>query len=398
VSSLAAVRRRRTALMLGTSLVVVAAVGGLLYAGGLALARYQGAKDASVNAEPIPSTEVGLLALVDGEQQLTGLTVFVGRPENAPGGNVVSVPISSDTTGGLGEARSSLADAFATGGQDGLVAAVESVLSVSIDHAQVASVADLALLLQPVSPVKVTLPRDVMMSQDGAGTLLYSAGEVSLSAGQVATVLTARSANQTEADRRPNVEAVWSAVAAAIGKGVGSASTAPPTSFGSLAAQVMAGPVGARGVPARTLPRSEVPVGKDIEELDRAEAVYVFATIAPSNMSAPSNGLVFRVEAPPGHAEKVKYTVSALLYLGANVQWVYENGPEQATTKVYLADKNLEDDALGAEGLFGTDFEQLDSVYRIEGIDVILQLGTSFLTDPASGNTLPSTTTTTTVP
>jgi hypothetical protein len=364
----------------------------------MALARYQGAKDAAVASEPIPSTEVGLLAVVDGEQQLTALTVFVGRPENAPGGSVVSVPVSSDTTGGLADARSSLVDAFASGGQDALVSAVESVLSVTIDHAQVMGAAELAVLLQPVSPLKVTLSSDVMTSQNGAGVLLYPAGEVSLSASQVATVLTAHSRTQTESDRRPNVEAVWSAIAAAVGKGVGAASSGAPASFTALAAQVMAGPVGARGLPARTLPRSEVPVGKDIEELDRAEAVYVFATIAPSNMSAPSNGLVFRVEAPPGHADKVKYTVSALLYLGANVQWVYEKGPEQATTKVYLADKNLEDDALGAEGLFGTDFEQLDSTYRIEGIDVILQLGTSFLADPASGNTLPSTTTSTTVP
>lgn len=398
MSSLATVRRRRTAFMLAASLVVVAAIGGLLYAGGLALARYQGAKDASVVAEPIPSTPVGLLALVDGENQLTGLTVFVGRPDNAPGGSLVTVPITSDTTGGLADQRASLADAYAEGGQDSLVAAVESVLSVTIDHSQVATGADLSVLLQPVAPLKVTLPHDVMTSQNGAGILLYPAGDVSLSASQLATVLTAHARSQTEADRRPNVEAIWSAVAAAIGKGVGTAPGAAAGSFASLAAQVMAGPVGARGLPARTLPRSEVPVGKDIEELDRAEAVYVFATIAPSNMSAPSNGLVFRVEAPPGHADKVKYTVSALLYLGANVQWVYEKGPEQATTKVYLADKNLEDDALGAEGLFGNDFEQLDSTYRIEGVDVILQLGTSFLDDPGSGNTLPSTTTSTTVP
>jgi hypothetical protein len=191
---------------------------------------------------------------------------------------------------------------------------------------------------------------------------------------------------------------VWAAVAQAIGKGVTNPTDGKPTSFAALATQVMAGPADSRGLPARALPVSEVPDGKDVAELDRAEAVYVFATIAPSNMSAPSPGLVFRIEAPPGYSDKVKYTVQALLFLGANVQWVYENGPVQTTTKVFLADKNLADDALGAEGLFGKDFQQAESTYRIEGIDVIIQLGTAFLDDPNSGNTLPSTTTTTTVP
>ncbi len=398
MSSIASVRRRRTAVMLASSLLVVIALTGLLAVGGLALARYQGAKDAAVPTEPIPSTGVGLLATVDSKNTLTGLTVFVERPNNTPGGSIVSVPISSDTTGGLADQRASLADAYASDGQDALVQAVESVLSVTFDHVKVAKPAELAVLLRPVSPVQVDLPADVLTAQLGSDTVLYPAGKVELAADQLATVLNAGGLAQTEADRRPNVEAVWAGVAAAIGNGVTDPSTGAASSFDALLTQVMAGPAAARGLPARTLPRSEVPVGKDIEELDRAEAVYVFATVAPSNMSAPSPGLVFRIEAPPGHSDKVKYTVSALLYLGANVQWVYENGPVQSATKVYLADKNLEDDALGAEGLFGNDFEQLDSSYRIEGVDVILQLGTSFLEDPASGDTLPSTTTTTTVP
>ncbi len=398
MSSIASVRRRRTALMLATSVLVVLALGGLLAVGGLALARYQGAKDAAVPTEPIPPTATGLLAAVDSKNTLTGLTVFVERPNNSPGGSIVTVPISSDTTGGIADERASLADAYASGGKDGLVQAVESVLSVTFDHVEVAKPAELAVLLQPVSPVKVELPADVLTAQGGSDTVLYPAGKVELTADQLATVLNARGLTQTEADRRPNVEAIWTSVAAAIGKGITDPTTGLASSFDALLTQVMAGPTDSRGLLARTLPRSEVPVGNDIEELDRADAVYVFATVAPSNMSAPSPGLVFRIEAPAGHSDKVKYTVSALLYLGANVQWVYENGPVQSTTKVYLADKNLEDDALGAEGLFGNDFEQLDSSYRIEGVDVILQLGTSFLEDPASGDTLPSTTTSTTVP
>jgi hypothetical protein len=141
-----------------------------------------------------------------------------------------------------------------------------------------------------------------------------------------------------------------------------------------------------------------VPKGKDVQELDRSEAVMVFATIAPSNMSAANPGLMFRIEAPPGYEAKVKFVVQALLYLGANVQQVYLNGPTQEATNVILYDERFQQDVLGAEGLFGLPLETPKPEVRIEGIDVVLQLGTAFLTDTETIDTLPATTTTTTVP
>ena len=396
MSSLASVRRTRTAMMLVGSVLVVACVAALLYAGGLALARYQGGKDRTVDATPIPSTPVGMLASVDALDNLTGITVWVMLPDGAAGGSIVSLPISSDIVGVDGS-RQSLAEAYAEGGSESLVHAVESVLSLTIDQWLVATPAQLTELLQPVAPITVVFPDDVMVDDGNDEVTLFSAGRSDLSAGQMASMLNATASSQTEADRRANIEAAWAGVAAAIGNGRTEPSATPPATLGQLVSQVYAGPTHSRGLLTNELTDSSLG-DRDVTELDRAEAVLVFATIAPSNMSAPAPGLVFRVEAPPNYAAKVKWTIEALLYVGANVSWVSQNGPVQATTKVLLSDQGLKDDALGAEGLFGADFEQSVNAEPIEGIDVIIQLGTSFLDDPNTGIALPSTTTTTTVP
>ena len=394
--------------MLGASLLVVAAVGGLLYAGALALKRYTGAKDRTVNATPIPTTPVGMLASLDALDELTGITVWVLKPDAAPasadeapspvpGGSIVSVPISADVLGGIDGERQSLAEVYAESGSEALVLAVESVLSVTVDQWLVATPAQLTELLQPVAPVTMVLPDDVKVDDGADEVTLFRAGRANLSAGQTVSLLNAKASSQTEADRRGNIEAAWVGVVKSIGDGRTKSLASAPTSLGQLVSQVYAGPAASRGIIAGPLPDDSAG-DRDVEQLDRADAVLVFATIAPSNMSAPAPGLVFRIEAPPKYEDKVRWTIEALLYLGANVSWVSQTGESHPTTKVLLSDQGLKDDALGAENLFGTDFEQSVNAEPIEGIDVIIQLGTSFLDDPNSGVALPSTTTTTTVP
>lgn len=399
MSALASVRRRRTLVMLAINLVVLLGVGGLLYAGALALTRYEGAKDASVTMVKVPSTPVAMLASVDGDDVLTSVTVLVLKANTLVGGSIVSVPISSDTAGGVDGQRIPLTEVYATGGAEALTLAVESILSVTIDQPYVANPDQLAAVLQPVAPITVDLPIEVDTNPNSSASTVYPAGEVALSGKQAASVINARADGQTEAERRPTLEAVWEGVAAAIGDGVTDV-PAPviPGAFELFVTQLYGGPTQSRGLPAGPLPVADVPEGKDVEELDRPEAVMVFATIAPSNMSAANPGLMFRIEAPPGSEAKVKFVVEALLYLGANVQQVYLNGPTQDATVIYLYDDRFQDDVLGAEALFGKPIETATPDVRIEGIDVVIQLGSVYLGNTESPDTLPSTTTTTTVP
>ena len=128
-----------------------------------------------------------------------------------------------------------------------------------------------------------------------------------------------------------------------------------------------------------------------MESIDRAEAIWVLATIAPKSMSAPAPGLVFRIEAPPGYETRVKFAIKALLFLGANVSSVYLQGPVQEATIYLIADPRIAAQAESSNELFGL-FELAEPEMPTEGIDVVLQLGTDFLT--GEGETLPTTTST----
>ena len=159
--------------------------------------------------------------------------------------------------------------------------------------------------------------------------------------------------------------------------------------------RLFAAPVEARGLPAAPLPAADNPGDKDVEELIRYEAIFVLASVAPASMSAPTIGLMFRIEAPPGYEERVKFAVAAILVLGANVISVYLGGEVQEATRYYIDDPRLVEEAESNNALFG-DTETLTPELPIEGIDVILQLGTDFLT--GEGDELPTTTTSTTEP
>jgi hypothetical protein len=252
--------------------------------------------------------------------------------------------------------------------------------------------------LRPVEPIDVDLPTKVEEANaDGTTTPLFEAGKAALTGAQAASILNARGADQTEAERRPVIEALWNGVATAVGAGRMTAPTTPvPSTFDDVLARIYAGPVAARGLPAEPLPKGEEVAGKDIEVLDRPEAVLVFATIAPASMSASAVGLNFEVQAPPGYEAKVKSFVGALLYLGANVQRVYLDGPSQPATIMMLADPRFRDLTAGAEGLAGT-VELREPDVRLEGIDVTFKLGTDYL-NSAAPDTLPSTTAPVTVP
>ena len=392
---LASRRTRNTVLMLTAALLglVVLALG--TYVGVDALRSYEGAKDVSEDSQDLPKTYTGMLAIVDDEDRLATVTVFVLTPEASGqvGGYIVSVPVSSDTAYGIDGRYVSLAEAYADGGEEELVTQVQSVLGVTLDSWQVATPEDAATLLTPVSPIAVDLPADVYDGED----LLYEAGEVSLSADQFVSVLTASREGETDADRRPTIEAAWAGVAQTIGSGRTQVEPdAPVASFQDLVSHLFAGPVSSRGLVATTI--ADAPEGADVEQLDRADTVFVFASIAPSNVSATSNGLVFRIEAPPGYEERVKRAVELVLYFGGNVQSIYisQSVPVQEATQIELYDASFEERTSDVNELLGR-IEIVEPTVKVSGVDVVLRLGTDFLErDPDTSDTFPSTTTTTT--
>ncbi len=403
MTALPDVRRKRTSLVLGMNVLALAAVAGLGLMGATALKHYEGAKKLEHAATiPLAVTSVGMLAITDETGRLAGVTLVVSMPGDLPGGYLLPVPTSVDSTLGTGDERIALTAVFAQEGIEGLALAVEGSLSVTLNASQAVTPAEAEALLAPVAPVSVQLPRDVRDTVDTAPVVLFPTGPAELTAAQIVQVLTAEVSGEPESARRDNINAVWAAIAASVGTGktewvVGT----PAVSVTDLFTRAFAGAVGSQSFPTLPIAAELNPAGLDVEQIDRAEAVMWLAAVAPGSMSAPGLGLTYRVEAPPGYVAQVKAAIAALLLSGANIKSVDFNGPPLAVSLILV---NTEEElALTPtdDPIFGT-VEVGVNPQPIDGIDLVVRLGSAYLdgvsaTVPTSSTTAPASTTTTAV-
>ena len=410
MTALPGLRRKRTSLILGMNVVALFAVAGLGLMGWNALRQYEGAKKLETAATvPLATTNVGMLALTDDTGRLAGVTLVVSLPGDLVGGYVLPVPTSVDSTLGAGDERLALTAVFAQEGIEGLALAVEGALSITLNSSQAITSAEAEALLAPVGPVQAQLPRDVRDTVDGAVVVLFPTGAAELTGAQVVQVLTAEVAGEPESARRDNINAVWAAIAAAVGPGktqwvVGT----PVLTAADLLTRTFAGTVRSQSFPTVPIAAELNPAGLDVEQIDRAEAVMWLAAVAPGSMSAPGTGLSYRIEAPPGYVAQVKAAVAALLFVGANVKSVDFGGPVLAVSVALVNTEGEIEIVASEDAIFGV-VEVSVNPQPIEGIDVVLRLGSGYLDGvvlpvpttstsstaiPATSTTIPSTTTT----
>ncbi|HEY3485531.1 MAG TPA: hypothetical protein VGK49_09100, partial [Ilumatobacteraceae bacterium] len=200
----------------------------------------------------------------------------------------------------------------------------------------------------------------------------------------------------------PARDAVWQAVASAIGPGIGSADAVPEgesvpiaTNLDAFVDRLYAGDTGWRNFSYRVPDAAENPRAVDTVVPDRAEIILVFAQISPGRVGAPNPSHTFRIESgfdaadlePLGinSADLNRELINLLLFVQANVVSVVspdEDPPK--VTKAYVAeDANT---ALVEEiypQLVG-ELDVLPAETRIEGVDVVLVLGDSYLDFVAS--------------
>lgn len=385
------VRRKRTSMILGMNVLAVIAVGVIGLIGVNALRNYEGAKKVGQEFKPLPITSVGMLAIVNAENRLSGITVVATLPGDQAGGYLLPLPTSVDTSFGIGDERIALTAVYASGGPEALAEAVESALSVTLDMSQVFTPEEAAAILEPVAPATAELPISARATVDGVETVVFESGTHELSAAEMVQVLTAEVAGEVESARRDNLNAVWAAIANSVGQGrTNWVAGTPVTGLADLLTRVFSGPVTSRPFPTLPIAPELNPQGFDVEAIDRPEAVMALATVAPGSMSSPSLGLAYRIEAPPGYVDEVKTAIGALLYYGANVRSVDFNGPVLEFSLALLNNENARSAVAEDNALFG----QVDVAVNplpIEGIDVVLQLGSDYLGRAASV-VLPSTT------
>jgi len=379
-------RRRNTVLALIAGIFAAILVPSLVYVGAVAISNSRAGENALSGVPPeqsFPDTPTAMLATVDDNNQLTSVSVLVLAPQaeqgeaayDQRGGSVVSVPINIDS--GSGGQLQSLQETYALGGEDELRADLESALNVTIDESAVMKSSEFAAFLAGIPTVDVTFPRDVLAVDD---SVLFAKGPHSLSAQDVAKVITTRSPTQPERLRESNVEALWSGITRAIGTGrTGQTlSAGPPKSFDELAARLTAGHTAARGLIAHPLGVDRNPQGLDVQELDRPDTILVFASIAPAQMSRPGSGLVYRLEAPPGFDQQVRKTISQLLALGGNVVSVDLNAKAHPETTIFVYDPQVAAVEPTDNPTFGPVTVKTPDV-RLGGVDETISLGTTYL-------------------
>ena len=377
-------RRRRTVAMFVATLVVMLSVPALGFVGVRAVLDSTGGRDALADNLPVqtfPKTPTALYLTADAAGALSSATMFVLSPVGV-GGSIVSVPVNADI-GFADDARQSLQQVFAAGGAEATALAVESLVLARVNLVAVVDEAQLTSFLLPFAPFTITLTSEVVIgdqTDDDAGGDVLRPGTVVLDAETAAKVLIDGAGEGRETERKGNLEGFWAGFTAAVsgGRATTIATDVPPTDVDQFLTRLVAARVQSRGLTTLPLTEEQNPSGGDIAQLDQSEAVFVFASVAPGQMSSPKLGPIFRVEAPPGYDLQVKLTIDKLLFVGVNVVSVDTTSASRADTVFLVPDEVDRNRTRVADGIFGTIVFEEPTV-RVDGVNVTLILGTDYL-------------------
>ena len=360
----------------------------------------------------LPSTDNVALAVVDDEHRLTSLIIATLLPAGQ-GGSIVTVPVMADSNNGFGEMRAPLDGLLDPDDPTAFFQQVEETLALSLQFGEIVGSARLTELLDPVLPVDAVLPVDVIdadadadadeEADEEAGAdadeSSVAAGDIELTAALMASVLQSVDDDATERERHAIDVAVWTAAAAnspADGAAVVPRDSVdrPVTSetVDELFARLWSGPVQVRDLSLLSPP----PPGSDnAVVLDRRDVVLVFAQISPARVSAPNPGPVFRVEIPISDAQFDGVDselgsrrdvglnlIGRLFFLEANTTSVDatpnpDGAPAITRIEVANADSVATMEELGPL-VFG-EVEVVVAEELIDGIDVVVRLGTGYL-------------------
>lgn len=376
-------RRNRTLAMSLTTLLVVAITPLLGWVGVRAVLDSTGGRDALADNLPVqtfPSTPSALYATVDSAGVLSSVTMFVMSPAGV-GGSIIAIPTNADI-GFSADARRSLQQVWTEEGVDGLSFAIESLINIQPNVVSINDPAQAQVFLQPYAPYTVDLATDVVPDAGENDQQPIAAGTAVLDSATSVRVLTAGAGAGVENQRQGNLDAFWQAFATSIGGGraidAGTDLSVAPQTFDEFVKRLVAAPVGSRGLAVKALTGEKNPTGADVVELDRSDAVFVFASIAPGSIGAATNNPRYRLEAPPGHDLQVKLTIDKLLFLGANVVSVDATGDLRSDTVFLVPDDADRNRVSVADELFGT-IQYGEPTVRIDGVDVTVVLGTDYL-------------------
>jgi hypothetical protein len=412
----AAARRRSTWVALALVVAVCVAAGTLVVVGAATLANSRAGRDATQDGDAVltlPVTPTALVGTVDPEGRLASVAALVVDPSGV-GGSIVSIPATGDASLDLGDDRFPLDESLAVDGPELFRIQAEALTGISYDVVELADRERVEAMLAPLGTLTVDLPAGVELpAVDGDDAIELDAGEQDVDAALAARLVTYRAADEPVHVLDPVRDAVWAGVADQIGAGIGSASTVGagasvprPSDLDDVLDRLYAGTTGWRNVTAVVPPPDRNPRGVDVVVPDRAELLLVFGQIAPGRVAAPNPSLTFRIEAGfteeelaasgLNNADVARDVINRLLFVQANVVSVVTSevaAPD--VTQVAVADESVVDVVLDSYPLVFGDLEVVELDHRIQGIDVIVFLGRSYLdrvgADPLSEEDLEDT-------
>lgn len=348
----------------------------------------------------LPDTPADLIAAVDEDGQVASLVVLAGSPTGT-GGMIIVVPAGSaiGVAGSTAKARVGSLYGPREDGLDALAAGVEELLGITLNERAVLDEAGVAEALAPYAPFDVELPGAVSDTAAGASDgddeegdedenedengdqgprVLFEAGAQQLSAGDLARVLTALPANESEVVRLPDVTAAWQAVGRSVGDGATPGTPTTPLQ------RILAGRVQVRALNAEPVFDLAANPGElDLLELDPYEVTGLVGRVLPGAASPVSSGLRIKLIDATGEPSALSNALALFAYLRVAVVWIESTDAQETTVINY---RNADDVRVfeELEGLFGP--VALAVAERpIEGVDATITLGQSFPEFPTEG-------------
>ena len=416
MTAIAERRTRRTVFGAVAAVLLIVAAGAMFVVGVVTLSNSEEGEAVGVDTRPteqFPATPNALLAVTDENGQLASVVVMTLLPEGQ-GGSIVTVPVNADSTAGFGVQRRPLDESFDAADVEGLVASVEEMLAITVQRAAIVDAEGLAEMLPVVEAMRLVVPNDVVDTQGGGG-VIATVGPQTFTVDEMVSILTAIDDEAEKDTSHANDVAVWESLA----------QTAPvtvppeqvpldelgrpiePATVDDLVARLWQGEITVRDLLVVPADEETNPTEADVVLIDRRDSNLVFAQVSPGLVSTPNTGLTVRIVANftdeqlaegdgvyGSTSDLAVELIGRLLFLGGNVTSVDTAATgAPAVTIIEVADeRQIQESIDAAEALFG-EAEVRVSETVIEGIDVEVLLGMSYLEREAErvGDIVPDT-------
>ena len=395
MSTLKQRRRRQTWAAFGAGILVLTLLPVSVVVAWRAIRDSKAAEEVvALPSRELPTIPTAILAVTDEQNFLTSLNIIALTPEGA-GGTVMILPVGLLVPGQPVGQPKLIADVYGSDGVDALRSAVESVTNSQIDLISVNGVDVTAELIARVGTTTPTYAADVTDTETYETRVVATAGINEFSPIQAAQVLAARDVAQVESTRIPNVKATWDAIAASIGAGIIGAIPAAvvpdvgaqtPVDMPTFMSALFAGPIKLWQFASERVNDAERnPQDIDVYGFNAGELVMVMASVAPSAMVAVFPTLSVQIDSPYADIAVTQDATFRMLYMGTNVILVRQvTSTPLPVTVIKYSDEMDRAIAEPLTTMFGEIvFEK--ATERVEGIDVQVILGDSFVNFLATG-------------